>query len=66
MAIVTIILTYVFYKVFVNSIGFFETFGFKSAFAIEEIIGATVIVSLAAVSVSQYRVFGMSIANIFS
>jgi len=66
MAIVTIILTYVFYKVFVNSIGFFETFGFKSAFAIEEIIGATVIVSLAAVSVSQYRVFGMSIANILS
>ena len=66
MAIVTIILTYVFYKVFVNSIGFFETFGFKSAFAIEEIIGATVIVSLAAVSVSQYRFFGMSIANILS
>lgn len=66
MAIVTTILTYVFYKVFVNSIGFFETFGFKSAFAIEEIIGATVIISLAAVSVSQYRVFGMSIANILA
>lgn len=66
MAIVTTILTYVFYKVFVNSIGFFETFGFKSAFAIEEIIGATVIISLAAVSVSQYRVFGMSIANIMA
>ena len=66
MAIVTTILTYVFYKVFVNSIGFFETFGFKSAFAIEEIIGATVIISLAAVSVYQYRVFGMSIANILA
>lgn len=65
-AIVSTILTYVFYKVFVNSIGIFETFGFKSAFAIEEIIGATVLVSLAAVSVSQYRVFGMSVANVLA
>lgn len=66
MSIVTVILTYVFYKVFVNSIGVLETFGFKSAFTIEEIIGATVLVSIAAVSVSAYRFFGMSIANLLA
>lgn len=66
MSIVTVILTYIFYKIFVNSIGTLETFGFKSAFTIEEIIGATVLISIAAVSVSQYRIFGMSISNILA
>lgn len=66
MSIVTVILTYVFYKIFVNSIGVLETFGFKTAFTIEEIIGATVLVSIAAVAVSSYRVFGMSIANMLA
>lgn len=65
-SIVTIILTYVFYKIFVNSIGVLENFGLKSAFTIEEVIGATALVAIAAVAVSRYRVFGISIANIFS
>ncbi len=66
MSIASVIFTYVFYKVFVNSIGVLETFGFKTAFTIEEIIGATVLVSIAAVAVSTYRVFGMSIANLLA
>lgn len=65
-SIVTVILTYVFYKIFVNSICVLETFGFKTAFTIEEIIGATVLVSIATVAVSTYRIFGMSIANILA
>ena len=66
MAILMVIFTYVFYKIFVNSIGVLENFGLKSAFTIEEIIGATVIVAIAAVAVSGYRVFGISIANVLS
>lgn len=66
MSIITVILTYVFYKIFVNSIGVLETFGFKTAFTIEEIIGATVLISIAAVAVSTYRIFGMSIANLLA
>lgn len=66
MSIVSVILTYVFYKIFVNSIGVIETLGFKTAFTIEEIIGATVLVSIAAVAVSSYRIFGMSIANLLA
>lgn len=65
-SLVTVILTYAFYKIFVNSIGLLENFGFKSAFTIEEIIGATVLVAIAAVAVSKYRIFGASIANVFS
>ena len=65
-AILSVILTYAFYKIFVNSIGVLENFGLKSAFTIEEIIGATVVVSIAAVAVSQYRIFGISISNVFA
>lgn len=65
-SIVTVILTYTFYKIFVNSIGVLENFGFKSAFSIEEIIGAAVLVAIAAVAVSKYRVFGVSVASMLS
>lgn len=65
-AIITVILTYIFYKIFVNSIGVLENFGTKSAFTIEEIIGATIIVAISAVAVSKYRIFGISIANVLS
>lgn len=65
-AVLSVIFTYVFYKIFVNSIGVLENFGLKSAFTIEEIIGATIITSISAVAVSSYRVFGISIANIIS
>lgn len=65
-AILNVIFTYVFYKIFVNSIGVLENFGLKSAFTIEEIIGATIVTAIAAVSVSGYRVFGISIANVIS
>ena len=66
MSILMVVFTYVFYKIFVNSIGVLENIGLKSAFTIEEIIGATLIASIAAVAVSSYRVFGISIANIIS
>ncbi len=65
-SIITVILTYIFYKIFVNSIGVLENFGTKSAFTIEEIIGATIIVAISAVAVSKYRIFGISIANVLS
>lgn len=65
-AILNIIFTYVFYKIFVNSIGVLENFGLKSAFTIEEIIGATMITAIAAVSLSSYRVYGISLSNVIS
>ena len=63
---ITIIIEYAFYKIFVNSIGVIEEFGLRSAFSIEEIIGATVLVAIAAVSLAKYRFFGISIANVLS
>lgn len=65
-SLITVILTYIFYKIFVNSIGALENFSEKSAFTIEEIIGATLVVAISAVAVSKYRIFGISLANVFS
>ena len=61
-SVITVILTYSFYKIFVNSVAVIENFGEKAAFTIEEIIGATVLVAIAAVSVNQYRIFGISLS----
>ncbi len=66
MAILNIIFTYVFYKIFVNSIGVLENIGLKSAFTIEEIIGATIITAISAVALSGYKFFGISLANVIS
>lgn len=65
-SILVVIFTYVFYKIFVNSIGVLENFGLKTAFTIEEVIGATIIVAIASVSLGEYRFYGISIANILS
>lgn len=65
-AVLNIVFTYVFYKIFVNSIGVLENFGLKSAFTIEEIIGATMLTAIAAVSVNSYRIYGISLSNVLS
>ena len=65
-SILVVIFTYVFYKIFVNSIGVLENFGLKTAFTIEEVIGATIIVAIASVALGEYRFYGISIANILS
>lgn len=66
LSILNVMFTYIFYKIFVNSIGVLQNVGLKSAFSIEEIIGATIIVAISAVAVSQYRVFGIAIANVLA
>ncbi len=66
MAIVTAIVTYVFYKIFVNSLTVIEDFKIKKVFSIEEVIGATVLISISAVALTNYRIYGLSISNIIS
>lgn len=60
------ILTYIFYKIFVNSIPVLQDIGLKKAFTIEEVIGASLLVSIAISATSNVNLFGISISNILS
>lgn len=60
------ILTYIFYKIFSNSITLIKDYGIKQAFTIEEVIGASLLASIAVYSLNGLNVFGLSISNILS
>ena len=58
-------LTYVFYKIFVNGIAVIRDIRTKKAFAIEEIIAATIIMAIAISVFKDIKIFDLSISNIF-
>lgn len=60
------ILTYIFYKIFSNSITVIKEYGIKQAFTIEEVIGASLLLSIAIYSLHGLNFFGLSISNILS
>lgn len=57
-------LIYVFYKIFVNGITVIRDFKSKKAFSIEEIIAATIILSIAISVFENVQIVGVSISNI--
>jgi stage II sporulation protein E len=60
------VLCYIFYKIFANSITVIKEFGKKNAFTIEEVMGASMLLSIAFYSLHPLNVFGFSISNILS
>lgn len=60
------LITYIFYKIFVNSIIVISEYGEKQAFSIEEVMGASLLISIAFVSLNGLKVWGLSITNILS
>ncbi len=60
------ILTYIFYKIFVNSITVIKEYGIKQAFTVEEVMGASLLLSIAIYSLHGLNIFGLSISNILS
>lgn len=60
------IIAVVFYKIFVNSIIVIRDFSDGKAFSIEEILGASLILAIAAGAFRDLSVFGFSIRNILS
>ena len=65
-AVVMSMLTYVLYKVFVNSITVILNFTEKRAFTLEEIMGASVLLTIAACCLGNFQIFGFSIRNIIA
>lgn len=60
------IVTYIFYKIFANSLVVINQYGIKRAFAIEEVMGASLLISIALCAFSKLHVFGLSVTNILS
>lgn len=60
------ILTYIFYKIFTNSITVIKEYGIKRAFTVEEVMGASMLLSIAFYSLHGINIFGLSISNILS
>ena len=60
------IVTYIFYKIFSNSLIVISEYGIKKAFSIEEIMGASLLISIALCAFSSLKIYGLSITNIFS
>lgn len=58
--------TYVFYKIFANSIKMIKEFGDKKAFTIEEVMGTSLLIAIAISSFGDLNIWGFSIKNILS
>ena len=65
-AIAMSILTYVLYKIFVNSITVLLSFNEKRAFTLEEIMGASIMLTIAICCLGNWKIFGFSIRNIIA
>ena len=64
MGTISSILIYVFYKIFVNGLIVIKEFNNKKAYTLEELIGATIIISIASLSFNNLNVFSLNISNI--
>ena len=60
------ILSVVFYKIFVNSLVVIQEITETGAFSIEEVIGASLLVSIAISALGEIQIFGLSLTNVLS
>ena len=60
------ITTYIFYKIFANSITLIIDFGTRRAFTIEEVMGTSLLLAIAVTVFGDLNIFGFSIKNILS
>lgn len=65
-SITTAMIGLVFYKIFVNSIVVLQDFFEKRAFTIEELMGASLLLSISVAAFGDFNLFGFGIKNILS
>ena len=63
-AIMISITSYIFYKIFVNSISVIKEYGIKKVFTVEEVIGASLLISIAVSAVGNFNILGFGVRNI--
>lgn len=66
MSLMVGITSYIFYKIFTNSLIVINEFGKKRAFAIEEVIGASILIAICAASFREFAIFGFELRTILS
>lgn len=64
MAVIASSIIYVFYKIFVNGLVVIKNIKLKNAFSIEELIGATIIIAIAGLSLNSINIYNLNIVNI--
>ncbi|MCI9177828.1 MAG: hypothetical protein HFJ28_04575 [Clostridia bacterium] len=65
-SIMLTICSYVFYKIFSNSILMIYEFGKKKAFSIEEVMGTSLLLAISLCALGDFRIFGYSLCNVLS
>lgn len=62
--ITTAIVTYIFYKIFSNSLIGISEYGVKKALTVEEIVGASLMLSIAVSAFRGFEIFGFEIKTV--
>ena len=65
-SIMTGVVTYIFYKIFANSLIVVSEYDIKKAFTVEEVVGASLMLSVASCAFGELSVFGMQIKTVLS
>lgn len=66
LSLVTGAVTYIFYKIFANSLIVISEFDIKKAFTVEEVVGASLMLSIATCAFGELSIFGFDIKTVLS
>ena len=58
------VVAFIFYKIFVNSITVIREYGYKKIFSIEELMGASMMISISLAALTPIHILGFSLKNI--
>lgn len=64
LGITTGVVTYIFYKIFANSLITISEYGLTKAFTVEEVVGASLMLAIAITSLRGFQIFGLEVKNI--
>ncbi|MCI9366452.1 MAG: hypothetical protein HFJ54_08150 [Clostridia bacterium] len=60
------VVTYIFYKIFANSLIVISDFDIKKAFTVEEVVGASLMIAVALCSLRGFQIFGFEVKTVLS
>lgn len=66
LSIITGVVTYIFYKIFANSLIVISEFDIKKAFTVEEVVGASLMLSIATCAFGELSILGVDVKTVIS
>ncbi len=64
LGVVTAVTTYIFYKIFSNSLIAISEYGITKAFTVEEVVGASLMLAISATAFRGFQIFGFEIKTV--